>query len=368
MPKTTRRQRGDGALYKREKDALWIGTVDLPPGPDGRRRRKTVSSRSYAEAVKKLRALRREVEQHGDIITDVPTVAQWLTYWLDEIAPGRVRPSTLYVYRGYVANYLIPQLGRHKLTRLTAEHVRAMLRSMDGQSVATRRQAFAILSRALTVAAREQKIRVNPCTLMDAPPPGKVHRVPFTLAQARAIIATLDVERDPADAARWLCALLQGLRQGEALGLRWEDVDLDGRLITVRAALQRRPGEGLVLVPPKSARSARTIPMLEPVWYALHAMPGRREGFVWGGDRPRDPRADWQAWKDMLEAAGAPHRPLHAARTTTASLLDAAGVSVKVISEIIGHAQVSTTQEVYIHGDAARHAEAMGALGRLLAD
>lgn len=364
MPKTARRQRGDGGLYLR-RDGMWVGVVDLPPGPDGRRRRKTVSSKTYPAAVAKLRALRREVDQFGDLITDVPTVAQWLTYWLDEIAPGRVRPSTLYVYRGYVANYLIPQLGRHKLTRLTAEHVRAMLRSMDGQSVATRRQAFAILSRALTVAAREQKIRVNPCTLMDAPPPGKVHRVPFTLAQARAIIATLDVERDPAGAARWLCALLQGLRQGEALGLRWEDVDLDGRLITVRAALQRRPGEGLVLVPPKSARSMRTIPMLEPVRLALSRMPSR-EGYVWGGERPRDPRADWQAWRDMLARAGAHHRPLHAARTTTGSLLDAAGVSPKIISEILGHAQVSTTQEVYIHGDAGRHLEAMTALDRML--
>lgn len=364
MVTTKRRQRGDGGLYQR-KDGLWVGVVDLPAGPDGSRRRRTVSSRSYGEAVRRLRTLRREVEEHGDVLASALTVGQWLTYWLDEIAPGRVRPSTLYGYRGYVERYLAPQLGHLRLARLTAAHVRGMLRSMDALSPATRRQAFAVLSRALTVAVREQKLRVNPCTLMDAPPSGKVHRLPFTLAQARAVIASLDVERDPAAAARWLCALLQGLRQGEALGLRWEDVDLDARTITVRAAIQRRVGVGLVLVPPKSARSMRTIPMLEPVRLALSRMPSR-EGYVWGGERPRDPRADWQAWRDMLERAGAPHRPLHAARTTTGSLLDAAGVSPKVISEILGHAQVSTTQEVYIHGDAGRHLEAMGALDRLL--
>ena len=350
---------------------MWIGTVELPLGDDGKRRRKTISSKDYATAAKKLRDLRREVDEHGDALPNLPTVGQWLDHWLDQIAPERTRERTRAGYRGYLDRYIVPALGHRRLDQIRAEHVRAMLRKMEeaGLSEATRRQAFAILRRALEVALREQKVRVNVCTLMDPPRVPDKHHEPFTLDEARKILAYLDVDRDPGEAARWLLALLAALRQGEALGLRWEDVDLEAGHLHVRQALQRQAGKGLVVVAPKSKTSIRVVPLLQPVVLALSRMPGEHEGLIFrgSGGGPRDPRADWGAWRAMLGAAKVTARPLHAARTTTASLLSSAGVPDKTISEILGHSQVQITQQAYIHTDTARHAEALRSLGALLA-
>jgi integrase len=365
MTKDHRRESGTGGLYQRDRDGHWVGSVDLEPGPDGKRRRKSVSSKNKRDALKKLQKVRREIEQHGDLITHVPTTEQWLRYWITDIAPARARPSTVYGYSRYIENYLVPQLGRYRLNALRAEHVRAMLASMATLSEATRRQAFAILQRALEVAHQEGKIRANVCKNMDGPKQPKVHRKPFLVGEALTILRSLDPQVDAAAASRWQCALLLGLRQGEALGLRWDHVDLDARRIHIVQSLQRRVGIGLVLVEPKSDTSIRTIPMLPEVHLSLSLMPSRM-GYVWGGESPTDPRKDWQDWRDLLTATGVPLRPLHAARNTTASLLDKAGASPVIIKEILGHAHVAVSQSAYIRGDEGRHIEAMESLSKML--
>jgi integrase len=99
---------------------------------------------------------------------------------------------------------------------------------------------------------------VNPATLVDAPKAAQHEITPLTAAEARRLIQAAEADRMQ---ARWLVGLALGLRQGEALGLRWEDVDLDARLLRVRRALQRRRGGGLILTEPKTQRSKRTIPL-----------------------------------------------------------------------------------------------------------
>ena len=363
-----RRTPGEGSIYQRQSDGRWIGSIDLG-WIGGKRVRKTVSAPTLRELRPKFRALQQRVE--GGLVADNATVGEWLAYWMEYVAPHRCRPRTLDGYRTYVTCYLIPHLGRRQLAQLRPDHVRAWHRALAdaGLSDSTRRQAHAILRRALVVAEREGRITRNPAALVDPPPVGKVHHVPLTLAQARAVIAVLD--GDPL-AARWLCALLQGMRQGECLGLRWEDVDLPDRVIHVRHELVRLRRKGLVLTDPKSDTSIRDIPMLEPVAYALGRTEVRGEYVFYG--KPRDPRADWGTWKEVLRRAGlgdADMRDgdlpsLHAARGTTASLLDQAGVSEKVISEILGHSSAVITRTAYIHGDAARHRAAAASLDALV--
>lgn len=361
---TGRGIKGEGSMYQRASDGRWVGVVDLG-WVGGRRVRKTVSAPTLRELRPKFKALKRQTDQ--GVLADDMTVEQWLAYWVQDVAD--VRQRTRDGYRGYITTWLVPQLGKYRLDRLRPEHIRALHKAMEkeGKSDATRRQAHAILRSALAAALLERKIEWNPAQVTKPPPVGKTHRKPLTLEQALQVIASLDAHRDPAAASRWLCALLEGVRQGEALGLRWEDVDLDGHRLHIRQAIQRQKGRGLVVVEPKSATSKRGIPMLDPVHYALtqHAQAGT-EGYVWGGPAPLDPRRDWQAWRDMLDAAGVPGVALHAARNTTASLLDRAGVSMKVISEILGHAQISVTQSAYVHGDESRHVEGMAALQALL--
>jgi integrase len=211
---------------------------------------------------------------------------------------------------------------------------------------------------------RDGRIVSNPADRIAPPPASKGSHGKFTLAEAKVLLHALDGR---ADAARWTCALLAGLRQGEALGLRWADVDLEHGVIRVERAAQRVVGTGIQLVPLKSDASRRLVPMVEPVRFAFAQIP-ERDGFVFGdGEHPLDSKDDWEAWRDLLVTVGLRHRPLHAARATTASLLAEAGVHAKIIAEIMGHASVTVTDRHYVHGDSVMHRDAMEAVAALMA-
>jgi integrase len=360
----SRRTRGEGSIYQRESDGRWIGVVDLG-WVGGRRVRRTVSAQTLRELRPKFKALKQQIEQ--GVLPDEATVEQWMEHWMEHVATPSLRPSTLRTYRGYIDGWIKPHLGKRRLDRLRPDHVRALYAEMEkqGKSDATRRQVHAILRRALVVAERDGRIASNPATKVEPPRVGQGSHGKFTLAEAKQILATLD---DPSVcASRWACALLAGLRQGEALGLRWEDVDFENGLLFVERAVQRIPRQGLQVVPLKSRTSRRAVPMVPPVYEALKAEPSH-EGFVWGGEKPTDPRKDWQAWRDLLALAGVGPKPLHAARATTASLLMEAGVADKLIAEILGHSQVIITREKYLHGDVTMHRAAMESLGKMLTE
>lgn len=357
-----RRLRGEGSIYQRESDDRWVGVVDLG-WVAGKRVRRTVSAKTLKELRPKFKKLKQEVE--SGVISDDATVEEWMKQWLDHEVDRKLRPTTADTYRRYTNRWIIPHLGKRRLDRLRPDHIKALYAAMedDGKSDSTRRQVHAILRRALVVAEREQRIASNPATKVDAPSVGKKTHGKLTLAQAMSVLAVLD--RDDVSASRWACALLAGLRQSEALGLRWEDVDFEAGVLRIERSVQRVPKVGIRVMELKSESSYRAIPMVDPVRAALWAE-RQESGYVWGGERPIDPRRDWGEWKRVLKLAGVPDVPLHAARATTASLLMEAGVSEKLIAEILGHSQVQVTRKHYLSGDNAMHANAMGSLNTLI--
>lgn len=357
-----RRVPGEGSIYQR-KDGRWVGVVDLG-WIGGKRVRKTVTATSLAALRPKFKALKGQLD--SGVADENMTVEQWMEKWLRDVAGEKNRPSTLRTYEMYTRAWINPHVGKYRLGKLRPDHIRTMLAVMrdEGKSNATRRQVLAILRRSLAVAEQDQLIGSNPGAKVDAPPVGQGSHGKFTLVEAHKILAVLADES--VVASRWTCALLAGLRQGEALGLRWENVDLEGRRILVCEAVQQVKGKGLVVVPLKSQAAYRSVPMVSPVHAALTLEPSR-EGYVWGGGKPIAPRRDWQSWVDLLKLAGVDHKPLHAARATCASLLLEAGVPDKIIAEILGHSQVKLTQDRYLHGDDRMHVDAMGRLDELLA-
>jgi len=366
---TSRSTKGEGSIFQRS-DGMWVGRVTVHL-ENGLTTRKQVTAKTKRELTPKFRKLQRDVE--AGVLTDSVTVEAWLEHWFAKIAPGRCRQRTLDGYRSYLDQYLIPNVGKHRLDKLTPTHVRAMLATMKdrGLSDATARQAHMILMRALKVAEREGKVARNVADLVDRPELTKNHRKPLTVEQARKVLRALD--GDPL-AARWVCALLLGMRQGECLALRWEDIDFDAGRLFVRKELVRLKGKGMVLTDPKSETSKRTIPFgaVPPAAFALEQVEHRGE-FVFYG-KPMDSKKDWLAWKALLVKAGVcpadmplgEMPELHAARSTTASLLDEAGVSEKMIAEILGHSQVQITLRAYIHGNEDRHRAGLGAMSALL--
>jgi integrase len=216
------------------------------------------------------------------------------------------------------------------------------------------------------------------CSLVDTPSLPRNEIRPLTTTGARAVLDTASADRN---AARWSVALALGLRQGEALGLAWDDLDLDGGKLTVRRALQRQLGRGLVLVEPKSRAGHRPISLPPQLIDALRthraeqAAERLRAGNVWEdhglvfaqpNGRPVDPRADHRAWKNLLAAADVPDARLHDARHTAATLLLSQGVPARVAMEIFGHSQISLTLQTYSHVTAELHRDAADKVGEAL--
>lgn len=397
---TKRRTRGDGGLYQRHDDPTcpplvvigedengkpikeraehrcrgrWVGTIDIKV--DGRTRRKYIYGRTQREARVALATALRE-KSDGTLVVASMTTGEWLTHWLDHIAPGRVRPQTLRGYRSKVNRYLIPHLGKHRLTALRPEHIRDMNAALraDGLAEASVRQAYAILKRALTVAINEGKLGSNPADKMDAPRTKKNRRAGLAPAQA------VQVLNHAGDSLRWWLALFYGMRQGEVLGLRWCDVDMDNLVLYVNQTLQTDTDGRLIFGPPKSESSHRPIPILPWIEVRLrlaqHAagMPDPTSEalvFATADGKPIQPKADWKEWRTLLAGASTDESPiptiaLHAARNTAASVMEAAGVPDRLAMQILGHSTVLMTHG-YQAADVARMRQALASVGSYLA-
>jgi integrase len=262
---SSRRPQGEGSVC-RLPDGRWRGVVDLG-WHDGKRRRKYITRGSQAEVVRELRRLTAAAEAGRLPIARAPTLGQWLERYLDEVAAPSVRPSSLRRYRQELRLYIAPALGKVPLDKLRPSQVSDFYRSqLLHLSPGSVRRLHALLRRSLGVAVRWQLIPWNPVTAVDPPSLTSVEVHPFDANEARLFMAAASCDRFH---ARWLIAVLLGLRQGEVLGLTWRDVDHDQRVLAVRQTLQYHPGEGFHLVPPKTARSRRIVPLPNAVIDAL---------------------------------------------------------------------------------------------------
>lgn len=384
MAEKKRRDPGEGAVYKR-RNGSWAGQLDLGLGVNGERRRKTFYGKTKPEVTRKLEVARQQLRERGDLATAETPLGKWLDYWLREIAANRVKPKTLGTYRSTVEHQIKPSIGNIRLGRLSASHLRKMHADvMADHSPTTAHHAHRVLSSALKDAMIEGRVYRNIAS--EVPAPSKADSTRSGLS-AKAAMTLLSATDD----GRWLLALFYGMRQGERLGLRWSHVDFGANLIDLSWSLARISwGHGCdsvtptcgrtkrscphrqlpipkgmrhvplernyVLLTPKTKGSVRVVPMLPPVRMMLERrlieVQAQRAAYktdhdlVWcePDGAPIDPRDDWQAWTDLLEATGVPHVTLHEARNTAATLLLEAGVDAKVIGAILGHSQIVTTR------------------------
>ena len=354
---------GESSIHQ-DAPGRWHGYVSLGLKREGQRDRRHVSAAKRAEVVRKVRALEQQRDSGvAQPAGRAPTVSEWLGHWLDTIAIRKVRASTLQGYRGKVNSRIIPAVGHHRLDRLQPEHLEAWYIELadEGLASSTILQLHRILSRALKVAMQRGKIARNVCSLVDAPSLRRDEVVPFSTTEARALLATA---RGLRNEARWSVALALGLRQGEALALRWEDIDLDSGTLTVKRSMQRLVGKGLVFDEPKSRAGRRAIMLPNGLRDALRAHRAAQleerlaAGSEWQENgllfaqvngRPIDPGSDWKSWKALLALAGVRDARLHDARHTAATLLLQQGVPARVAMQILGHSQISLTLGTYSH-------------------
>lgn len=365
---TPRREKGEGSIYQRHDHPTcpplidgeraehkckgrWASSIEDGYDRHGKRRRRVVTAKTRREVVDKLARIKRE--KAAGVTGDNLTVAQWVDLWHAQ-AERDLTPRTWHGYRGYLDRYVVPILGHHRLDALRAHHVSGMLRELDqgGLSASTRRQAYAVLRRALQLAADEQRVMENVAARVPRPKAEKNHHPALTVSQARQLLAACP---SSADLARWMLALVVGMRQGEVLGLEWADVHLDDDppWMLVHQQAQQIPRRGVVIREHTKTDRPRVIPLagaLEVVAQALrvHRTEHGGTGYVIGGPAgPVPPRRDWGLWKEALAACGLPDVPLHGARATAEQWMDEAGVPQQTRTDILGHATTQMTQTVY---------------------
>lgn len=231
---SNRRAKGEGAKARLRADGRWVAQLTV----NGKR--KTVYGKTEALANRKLRQAVTEAENGVLITGQIPTLEQWLDYWIEEICAVKpLKPNTLASYRSKVDQYVRgTSSAKKKLNQLGPEHIEALYAPLRerGLSETTILQLHRILSRALKVAVQRGKLMVNPATRMDAPTAADFAPEILNPDDARRLIKTA---ADMEDGARWMLALALGLRQGETLGMGWDQVDLEAGTLTVNRELMK---------------------------------------------------------------------------------------------------------------------------------
>ena len=398
---------GAGSITKNERRGRWEGRITVGIRDSGSAIRKSVTGKTYDEVVVKLAALRERWEAAGGDPTAVPaaslrsgsdvTLGAWLDEWLAGLPDSGLSPVTVNQYRTMVEAYIRPRLGRRPLAKLSVRDVEAWLRWLrdegatktgGGVSSNTRRQARNVLSAALAKAVKVDLIPRNVARLADSPEGGDVKSGrTMTPEQLRTF---LDALAGHEFEALYAVMVLTGLRKGEALGLAWSDVDLDGDRPTLRVRRSlKKIGSDLFLDTPKTDNSARLVRLPDRTLEPLRQLRERQDveraaigdGGLWGGDRfadadlvftdafglPLQPDRVYRTLRRITEDAGLGSWGPHELRHTAASLMLAGSVPVAVVSKVLGHSSIRVTADVYAHLLDEAFDDAAAALDRLTA-
>jgi integrase len=394
---------GAGSVYPLA-NGKWAGQWSNGRRDDGSRDRGTVTADSEAATWKALAAAR------GKSSSTRPrkggeSVGAFLERWLVDVVKPTRRERTLLGYRSIVSLHLVPAFGERPLRSLGRREVQGWVNRQTDSPTSVRHRVDCLRS-AMSYAVRWGLIDANPASDLDLPSPVKRTVKALRPEDAKALLSAVE--------GQWFAplvtvALYTGLRQGELLGLRWEDVNLghaaratgrtgpgvdpdgdgvgtgagdrevDGLArsasVTVHHSLARLPGPRgtrYVLTEPKSDHSRRTVPLAAPALAVLRdlrrdslAVVGNAHHLVFTRDgKPIDGTRLTHEFQDCLEAKELPAMRWHDLRHATASLLIAEGVGLAVVSSILGHSGISITVDTYGHLTDDTKRDAMASLGR----
>ena len=355
-----KRGSGEGSIYK-DKDGRWRGSVHLGYRR-GKRVRKVVSGKTRAEVAKKLHEAIRARDQGLQFSPERQTVADYLTRWLSDVVKPGTRPKTHRTYKDLVEDHILPILGKRRLAKLSPQDVRAFMREKlaEGLSAKTVKHIRDTLRNALNVAIKDGLLVRNAAALADPPRIERNEMRAFTPDEARRFLGAIKGHRLE---ALFSVALSLGLRQGEILGLRWQDVDFEGKRLLIRFQLQRVEGR-LQLVEPKTPKSVRTLMLPQLAVSALAQHRARQEqerqlaGTGWVETRMvftttigtmLDPRNLLKAFYAILKSSDVPKVRFHDLRHSAATLLLTQGVHPRVVMDLLGHSSIAVTLDTYSH-------------------
>jgi integrase len=338
---------GEGSIWHDEKRDLWFGQVSL----GGKRPR--VSARSKTDMLIKLAKLQ---EREVVCLNLGQTTADWIDHWTTQAA-RQVESSTHEDYVRWARLYVKPYVGAIPLDALSPEDVEDMMSALEAKGLApkTVRLARTLLVSALDVAQARGKVTQNVARLTKGPKRVKPRiNDRLDVEGAKAVLDVLSGDRLYALA---VVALFLGVRPGELFGLQWSAVNFTARTITIQSGLKRNK-VGWYLKGPKTEAGKRTLPLPESVLDALQAHQvqqreieklTQRNGFVFCdlAGEPLKARDVLAWWHEATIKAGVGRRRFYCSRHTAATLMLNNGVSLEVVSKILGHSGYAITSDVY---------------------
>ncbi|WP_433801654.1 tyrosine-type recombinase/integrase [Actinomycetospora sp. CA-084318] len=395
--KRTRRANGEGSIYQRSSDGKWVGSAYVYTS-SGQIKRRPVYGSSFDEVRSKLDELKVNSANGVPVPDRAYTVAQWFERWLVAVREER-RPTTYVGYENAVRLYIAPGLGKKALRRLNAADVRAFMAGVRERCLCCARgydlrrpkedrrccavgrcchrrpsqrqvqYVHAVLRNGLAAAEREELVSRNVAKLVKVSVPRYKVGKGLTVDQAHKL---LDAARDRRLYALYVVAATLGLRHGELLGLRWQDIDEERAAVTIAQTVQRADGR-LYIAEAKTEASEATIPLPKVTRRVLEEHRRRQDeerdkaGDVWQEHdlvfastigTPTEPRNLGRDFEKVRELAGLPGVRLHDLRHTVVSLLLGLGTPPHVVQAIARHAHIDVTMSIYAHTnlDAMRQA------------
>ena len=378
-----KRANGEGSIRKR-KDGRWEGRYTAGHDPDtGKAIYKNVLGRSQAEVKEKLKQAIGETQALDVTKAGKYTVGEWMEVWFQDYAKIKVRPSSHQTYQGYIHNHIQPNIGEIPLEKLTSLDLQKFYKKLlttgrvdrleakgqpKGLSAKTVRNIHQILSSALKLAQEQRLILANPaegCAL-----PRVEHQEMKTLTTVQ-LASFFREARDSGVFELYYLELATGLRRGELLGLKWEDIDLERGDLRVRRQVSRINGE-VVEAPLKTKNAYRTLPLAEDTVSVLKEQRRKVGNSPWvfpspnGG--PISPDSVLHMLHRVLKRAGLPKVRFHDLRHTFATLALQNGVDVKTVSGMLGHFSAGFTLDTYAHITSAAQRQAAQTMGSVLSE
>ena len=376
-----KRANGEGSIRKR-KDGRWEGRYTAGHNLEtGKPIYRNVLGKTQAEVKEKLKTAIQETQSLDFSKTGQYTVGQWMDVWYENYAKIKVRPSSHQTYKGYIENHIKPNMGDIPLEKLTTLDLQRLYKTLlsrgrvdrleskgqpKGLSPKTVRNIHQILSAALKLAQEQRIILTNPaegCAL-----PKVEHREMKTLP-VEQLQSFLREAKDSGVFELYYLELATGLRRGELLGLKWEDIDLEHGDLRVRRQIARIDGR-VVEAPLKTRNAYRTLPLAEDTVSILEEQKKKVGSSPWvfpsatGG--PISPDSVLHMLHRVLKRAGLPEVRFHDLRHTFATLALQNGVDIKTVSGMLGHFSAGFTLDTYAHVTTSAQKAAANTMGKLL--
>lgn len=374
-----RRSNHEGSIYQRKFDGLWMGVAHVGYDPQGKPLRKYVSAKTRTEVVRKLKDLRRRIDDGLLLKDDDVKLAELFERWFNDVMRHQIAPSTFSNYQTVARMHILPRLGNKRLVELNVNDVDRLLsqKADSGLSPSTVRRIRAVLAQCLDQAIRWELLHRNVASLSRSPKMLRHEGRTLSPDQARHLLETL---RGHHNEALYALMLSTGLRRGEALGLRWTDFDRKTGVLRILRQLKRE-GTQLVTTDTKTSLSRRAVNLPDPMLKTLLSHEVRQvdekgrlgdswidSGYIFTSSigTPIDPRNLYREFRAICRNAGLGDWHPHELRHSAASLMLSQGVKIQVVSQVLGHSSIRMTADVYGHILEPDRKEAADVMGSML--